>query len=162
VAETRPPGAPIARDTVDVDLDRDRDEWLVAECAWPPERRIVDVDRPVDLVAPAGDPVGVLGDGLVVDERPHRDRPGIVAVEVEVDEEVRSGLVGVSAQDSTSFDPGRTGVVDPDRSPKSPWVPGPVDPVPVLEHAGDVALAVLTALWRTGDLDGEDVLVGES
>ena len=36
-----------------------------------------------------------------------------------------------------------------------------VDAVPVLEHAGDVALAAVTALRRAGHLDREHVLVAE-
>ncbi len=95
-------------------------------------------------------------------ERADADAAAVVAVEAGVEEHVRPRRVGVAAQHTEPIDANRAGVVEAHRPPEAAGVPVAVDAVPVLEHAGDVALVAGAALRRARHLDGEHVLVAES
>jgi hypothetical protein len=96
---------------------------------------------------------------LPVDARADRDPSRLLAVEVGVQHEVGARLVRVAAEHPEPVRPDRSGVVHLDRAPQTTGVPRAVHAVPVLEDAGDVALASMAALRWARDLDSDDVLV---
>ncbi len=66
---------------------------------------------------------------------------------------------GLPAQDAQAGDANRARLGEADGPPDPTRVPVRVEAVPVLEHAGDVALGRLVDLRGAGDLDGEVVLL---
>ena len=70
------PSAPVAELAVDDDLDLDVGQRLIAERAWPPQRRVGDVEVPVHLVETARHVSLILEHEGAVDERADRYRGG--------------------------------------------------------------------------------------
>ncbi len=151
----------IAHLTVDDDLDGDLDQRLVAERSRPPQCRIGDVDRPLEVVLAGGDRLELLVDLDVVDVRAHRHRCEPVAVDARRDPQVRSSCIGVTAQHPQSIDLHGAGVVEEHWPPDPSRVEVRTDAGGGLEDAGDVPTPGGLRLRRAGDLDGEDVLVAE-
>ena len=162
VAQPGPARAAIARLAVDDDHHVDRRQRLVAERTRPPQLRVADVERPVDLVEAGRQPAFVVGNDDTVDEREQRDSPRSVAVESRRQQHVGARLVGVAAQHAEAVDAHGPGVVHVHRAPDAARVPRAVDAVPVLEHAGDRAPTAMAALRRAGDLDRDHVLVADA
>ena len=133
-------------------------EWLLAECAGPPERRVVDAQLPLDAVHALRERVLDARLREAGDRRPHRDRARLVAVEVGNERDDGPRGIGLAAEHAQAADPHRACALEPHRTPDAAGVPVGVDAVPVLEDAGDVALRGAIGLTGARDLDREEVL----
>ena len=152
----------VAHLVVDHHVDADLGQWLVAQRSRPPQPGLGEVERPVDLVAALGEGVLGLADHLAVARGAQQHRTGVGRVEAGVQAQVGAGLVGIPAQHAEPVDAHRTGVVDADGAPQAAGVPVPVDRLGVLEQPGDVVPAGRAPLGSAGQLDGEEVLVGQT
>ena len=151
----------IAPFTVDEDLDGDRRQRLCAEFARPPQRRTVDVECPLDVVAAVRDHVIVLVDDLAVDDGAQQHRPLGFTVEADREAEVGALIVGIPTEHAEPVDAHRPGVVQVDRAPDAARIPPVVEAVPLLEDPGDVRAVVGARLRVAADLDGERVFAAE-
>ncbi len=134
-------------------------EGLVAEGVGPPQLGVRDGDGPLDLVLARGQRLlehvvdaadgGAQGDGRWRRRRRASARKATTA---------RSAF---ASRQTTRRCRMRTGPVSVDahRAPDAAGVPVRVQAVPVLEHAGDVALGAAVGLRAARHLDAEDVLV---
>ncbi len=157
-------GAPltaVAQFAVDEHFDGDHRERLVADRTRPPQRRVGQVEAPLEVVVATRHHVGGLGARDAVDQRADPDRSLRVAVEPRGDAQVGAARVGVATEHTQAIDAHRPGVVEADGTPQPSRVVRPVEPLRLLEHAGDVAAVADVALRGAGDLDGEDVFVVE-
>ena len=130
----------------------------VAERPRPPQGGSVDGERPLDLVRAGGERLV----GLVVDAAERgvqADRAGARRCRASA-RSTSTARSAVASRHSTRRRAMRTGpgLGDAHRAPDAARVPVGVEAVPVLEHAGDVALGGQVGRRGAGDLDGEVVL----
>ena len=118
LAQPRASTSSVTHLAVDEHFHVDVDEWLVTEGPWPPQRRVGDVDVPLDLVLAGRDDELLLAVDLTADRRTDRHRRFAVAVEPSGDAQVGPSFVGVTAQHPEAVDPHRARVVTLDRPPQ--------------------------------------------
>jgi hypothetical protein len=138
-------------------LHQDVLQGLAAQRPGPPQRRSLDGDGPLDVVAAGGQGLGQMVVD-VADRAAHHHGAGLGRLEVGPEDHHRPLGGGLAAQHAEVADADRAGLLDPHRSPDAAGVPGVVEAVPVLEDAGEVPLRRPVALGRAGDLDRQRVL----
>jgi len=139
LSETGAALAAIADLIVDDDFDGHFDQRLFAERPRPPQGRIADVDRPLEVVPTGGDRLMLFVDLITVDVGTHRHRREPVAVETGGDAQVCPPRIGVATQHPQTVDAHRPGVEQDHRAPQAAWIEARADSGGGLEDAGDVA-----------------------
>ena len=159
--------SPVRRDRRSLTSPSTSSSTSMSVSGWAPSARGHHSARPVDVERPL-DLVGRRRRAGARSRRRRRRRrscargpSGRVAVEAGVQPEVGTDLVGVAAQHAQAVELHRTGVVHEHRPPQPARVPVAVDGLGVLEHARDVAPAVVPRSGLHVDLDGEHVVVAE-
>ncbi len=154
---TGPPVAELVGGVRRRHLDDHLVQRLVAERPRPPERGAIHRDRPLDVVLAGRERLLELV-GARADRRADDDRRRLGGVEVGPEHHDGALVARLAAEDPQIADPDRPRLLDAHGPPDAAGVPRVVEAVPMLEHAGEVALGRLVALRGAGDLHGEDVL----
>ncbi len=149
-----------------VHADVDVVHGLVAEGVGPPPLGIGHGDGPLHAVLAGGQRLGSTDLDRVGAPAPRRDRgdeidrPGLHGVEHDPERHDGPLVVDVAAAQAGVADADRARLLEAHRSPDPTGIPVLVELVPVLEHAGEVALGGEVGRAGAGHLEREGVLAG--
>src|SRR5262249_39956721 len=165
LSERGPERVPVTRLTPDLDRHLERAARLVPQATRPPTRRVVDVERPAQVVVTAGQ--GDVAARFEEQRAPGRSpqpcgQPpperrllavlGPGSIEREVEAQPASLLGRLDAHTAQPGHPRRSRLDDAHGAPQPARVPVGIEVVPVGEDAGDQTLGGAVRLTGTADL----------